>query len=262
MRINTLKGSEEAILKEISNSSVLLEKVENIPYLYKIISGTNVLTGLKAYAEGQFSFQDISSCLAVLFGAPRPGYTVLDVGTRPVSKTIYLAQLMDNTGKILWINFSARRMKPLMREVKRANVEIVESRVAEGPDTPVLKEKADIVLLSPTCSGTGIFWREPSLKWSVDFTKVEDTSKVQWNMINTYAEYVKDGGSLVYWTYSVTLEENELLIERFLRLNPDFRLVEAGPRIGVSGLRGQRECQRLYPHLHEADGSYFARLKK
>lgn len=112
------------------------------------------------------------------------------------------------------------------------------------------------------CSNTGVFWREPSLKWKVDFEEVKDAIDVQWSMINNYACCVKDGGSFVYWTRSVTVEENELLIERFLKLHPEFSLVEARPRIGVLGLRGQSECQRLYPHLHRADGSYFARLIK
>jgi 16S rRNA (cytosine967-C5)-methyltransferase len=85
---------------------------------------------------------------------------------------------------------------------------------------------------------------------------------VQWNMLTHSAEIVKEGGNLVYSTCSVSLEENEMLIERFLKWNLDFKLVEATPKIGLPGLRGQSQCQRLYPHLHECNGFFVAKLEK
>jgi len=262
MGINTLKGSEEEILREISSFDIVLDKVRNLPYLYRVVHGTRMLTGLEVYAKGLFSLQDESSCLAAILGEPQTGHVILDVGARPVNKTIYLAQLMNNRGKILSMDSSARRIRKLECEAERTGVEIIEPMVVETDDAPIMGEKADTVLLSPRCSGTGVFWREPSLKWRVDFKRVGAAADAQWRMINRYADYVRDGGSLVYWTNSVTIEENEMLIERFLKLHPEFSLTEARPHIGVPALRGQRECQRLYPHLHEADGSYFARLVK
>jgi 16S rRNA (cytosine967-C5)-methyltransferase len=83
---------------------------------------------------------------------------------------------------------------------------------------------------------------------------------IQWSMLNNCTEYVKEGGFLVYSTCSVTLEENEMLIERFLKWHPDFALTEASPRIGLPGLRGQSQSQRLYPHLHQCNGFFIAKL--
>jgi 16S rRNA C967 or C1407 C5-methylase (RsmB/RsmF family) len=81
-------------------------------------------------------------------------------------------------------------------------------------------------------------------------------------MLQKCAEYVKEGGFLVYSTCSVMVEENEMLVERFLKWHPEFRLVEAKPRIGLAGFRGQTECQRLYPHLHNCNGFFIAKLQK
>jgi 16S rRNA C967 or C1407 C5-methylase (RsmB/RsmF family) len=81
-------------------------------------------------------------------------------------------------------------------------------------------------------------------------------------MIEQCAEYVKDGGFMVYSTCSITVEENEMVIEKFLKLHPEFKLVESKPRIGLPGLRGLTKCQRLYPHIHECNGFFVAKLKK
>lgn len=260
--INTLKGREEEILEEISRSSIILDKVKDIPCLYRVVQGKEKLTKLDAYAEGLFSLQNFSSCLAAVLGEPQRGHIVVEAGVKPVRKTSYLAQLMNNTGKIFSMDSSARRVETLKREAERMGAEIVEPIVADVGRNPAIEGKADLVLLSPRCSGMGVFWREPSLKWGVDFKRVEDATDAQWTMLNKYATYVKDGGNLVYWTNSISVEENEMVIERFLRLHHEFSLVEAAPRLGLPGLRGQRECQRLYPHLHGADGSYFAKLIK
>jgi 16S rRNA (cytosine967-C5)-methyltransferase len=85
---------------------------------------------------------------------------------------------------------------------------------------------------------------------------------IQWEMLNRCAKAVKQGGRLVYSTCSITLEENEMLIERFLKWHPEFELAATSPNIGRPGFRGQRKCQRLYPHLHECNGFFVAKLCK
>jgi 16S rRNA (cytosine967-C5)-methyltransferase len=87
-------------------------------------------------------------------------------------------------------------------------------------------------------------------------------AEIQWRMINSCAERVKAGGVLAYSTCSITVEENELIVERFLKWHPEFSLVEINPEIGLSGLRGLEKCRRLYPHLHESNGFFIAKLLK
>jgi 16S rRNA C967 or C1407 C5-methylase (RsmB/RsmF family) len=81
-------------------------------------------------------------------------------------------------------------------------------------------------------------------------------------MIANCSQHVTQGGFLVYSTCSITLEENEMVIENFLKHNPEFKLVEPNPRIGLPGLRGLTKCQRLYPHVHECNGFFVAKMKK
>jgi 16S rRNA (cytosine967-C5)-methyltransferase len=87
-------------------------------------------------------------------------------------------------------------------------------------------------------------------------------AEIQWRMINNCAELVKAGGVLTYSTCSITVEENEMIVERFLKWHPEFSLAEINPKLGVPGLRGLDKCQRLYPHVHESNGFFIAKLLK
>ena len=81
-------------------------------------------------------------------------------------------------------------------------------------------------------------------------------------MINNCAEKVTEGGVLAYSTCSITLEENEGIIERFLKEHPEFTLMDIEPKIGMPGLKGLTKCQRLYPHIHQCNGFFIAKLQK
>jgi len=141
-------------------------------------------------------------------------------------------------------------------------VEIAVPIIADARQQLPMRFEADLVVLDPPCTSTGAFSRVPSAKWRLTRRSVEHMAGVQWEMLLACADHVKEGGSLVYSTCSVTLEENEVLIERFLKWCSEFRLVEAVPRMGVSGFRGQAECQRLYPHIHGCNGFFVAKLLK
>ena len=87
-------------------------------------------------------------------------------------------------------------------------------------------------------------------------------SKIQTEMIEVCSDYVKNNGFFVYSTCSITLEENEMILEKFLKLHSDFKLVDSKPRIGLPGFRGLTQCQRLYPHIHDCNGFFVAKLLK
>jgi len=81
-------------------------------------------------------------------------------------------------------------------------------------------------------------------------------------MLENASTHVCVGGTLVYSTCSVLPEENETVVERFLRINPEFVTVDSTPRIGLRGLRGLDSAQRLYPHIHESNGHFLAKMRR
>jgi len=260
IRINTLKASEEEAVKELANEKVFLEKDEKLRHVYKVLRSKQALTRTKSFSQGLFYIQDRASCLATEIANPQSGMTILDLCAAPGAKTTHIAQLMNNKGIIHSVDYSQRRMKTWEKQVKRMGAEIAVPIVADARKPLPLTTSADIVILDPPCTGTGMFSRTPSAKWRLTEKSAENMAKVQWEMLNQSKEYVKGGGTIVYSTCSITLEENEILIEKFLKWHPEFTLAETLPTIGSTGFRGQIKCQRLYPHLHDCNGFFVAKL--
>ena len=262
VRLNTLNAPEETLLKSIEDEKIVLEKVPQLKHTYKLLETRKPLTRTQSFSKGLFYIQDKASCLAAEIADPKPGTTVLDICAAPGSKTTYLAQLMKNKGEIISVDYSKRRIRVWKRETERMGTENVHPIVADTRNSIPLNVSADLVILDPPCTSTGTFGKTPDAKWRLTKRSMLGMSKIQAEMIEQCAEYVKDDGFLVYSTCSITVEENEMVIENFLKLHPEFKLVESKPRIGLPGLRGLTKCQRLYPHIHECNGFFVAKLKK
>lgn len=262
IRLNTLKAPEETLLKKIEDEKTDLEKVQHLKHTYRLVQSIKPLTRTQSFRQGFFFVQDKASCLAAEVSAPKAGSIVLDVCAAPGAKTTYLAQLMDNRGEIVSIDYSKRRIKVWKRETERMGAEIVSPVVADARNPLPLNLRADLVVLDPPCTSTGTFGKTPDAKWRLTKRSILGMAKIQAEMIENCAEYTKEGGFLVYSTCSISVEENELVIENFLKLHPEFKLVDTKPKIGLPGLRGLTKCQRLYPHIHECNGFFIAKLKK
>jgi 16S rRNA (cytosine967-C5)-methyltransferase len=262
VRLNTLKAPQEELLKRLEDEQIVLEKVQQLRHTYRLIQSRKPLIRTLGFGQGLFYIQDKASCLAAEIANPKPGTTVLDLCAAPGAKTTYLAQLMENRGTLISADYSKRRIQVWKRETERMGASIAQPVVADARKSLPLNVSADLVILDPPCTSTGTFGKTPGAKWRLTKRSMLGMAKIQAEMMEQCAEYVKDGGFLVYSTCSITVEENEMVIEGFLRLHPEFQLVEAKPRIGLPGLRGLTMCQRLYPHVHECNGFFVAKLKK
>ncbi|MGB9740557.1 MAG: RsmB/NOP family class I SAM-dependent RNA methyltransferase [Candidatus Bathyarchaeales archaeon] len=262
IRLNTLKADEDTILKELKGEGVKVEKVTLLKYAYRVLGVEKPLTRLESFRKGLFYIQDKASCFAAEVASPRPDMVVLDVCAAPGAKTTYLAQLMQNRGTIYSIDYSKRRMDIWRGEVNRMGVKIAVPIIADACNPLPVNLEADIVILDPPCTSTGAFGKLPSAKWRLTRRSVDKMAEIQWQMLCSCAEKVKPGGKLVYSTCSITVEENEMLIERFLKLHPEFLLIDVTPKIGLPGLRGMEKCMRLYPNVHACNGFFIAQLSK
>jgi len=260
IRVNTLKAAEAEIAMKLEAEGVKIDKAEPLKFTYRVFETKKPLNTLQTYKEGLFYIQDKASCFAAQAADPKPGNTVFDVCAAPGAKTTFLAQLMHNEGSVNSVDFSRRRLKVWRKETTRMGAEIAHPVTADACATLPFNTQADLVILDPPCTGTGVFAKQPSAKWRLRPKSIEKMAAIQWKMINSCAEKVVDGGALTYSTCSVTVEENEMIIERFLKWHPEFSLEEITPKAGLPGLRGLANCQRLYPHLHQCNGFFIAKL--
>jgi 16S rRNA (cytosine967-C5)-methyltransferase len=262
IRINPSTVSEEEILKKLASEGIKFEKAEPLKYTYKILELKTPLNNSPSLKSGLFYVQDKASCFAAQTANPRPGHTVFDVCAAPGAKTTFLAQLMENRGDIVSVDFSAKRMHIWQMETKRMDTKIAKPLIADARVALPLTSEADLIALDPPCTSSGVFAKQPSAKWRLSPKSITNMSEIQLQMINTCAKQIKIGGILIYSTCSVTIEENEGVVEQFLKEHPNFRLTKITPDFGSPGLTNLTECRRLYPHIHQCNGFFIAKLQK
>jgi 16S rRNA (cytosine967-C5)-methyltransferase len=261
IRLNTLRGNQEEIIDKLTSEGVELEKIQPLTHTYKVIENKSPLNRIDSYRLGFFYIQDKASCFAAEAANPKPGQTVLDICAAPGAKTTYLAQLMKNKGTIYAIDYSKRRMKTWRQEVGRMWINIAEPIVADARNPLPLSTKAEVIILDPPCTSTGVFAKLPAAKWRLTPKSIEKMADLQWMMINNCAEKVAPNGTLTYSTCSITIEENEMIIQRFLKKHPSFHLEDITPEMGHPGLQGLEKSRRLYPHIHHSNGFFIAKLR-
>ncbi len=229
-------------------------------------SGTHLLTGsqsvlAKYYEKGLFQVQDLASFLAVKAADPAPGENVLDLCAAPGGKTATLAQLMQNRGRIISVDYSGNRMESWRTETERLGVKIASPLIGDASNLG-LNGEFDLILVDPPCTGTGILDRNPRMKWHLSPKLVQKFSLLQSRMLEESSRYVRPCGRVLYCTCSLTLEENELVLSKFLSAHVDFETRPILEGYGSPGLRGQSNCRRFYPHRDRTAGYFIARLQR
>ena len=260
VRVNSLRNHGRTTLpKSDWDWTSLLENTSIKSGVYILKAPASSLS--KYFSEGLFQFQDLASFLAVKAADPKPREKVLDLCAAPGTKTSATAQLMRNHGHILSVDYSKRRMKTWQRETKRLGVTIAEPLIADATKVWV-DEEFDLAMVDPPCTGTGIFDRNPSMKWRLSEKSMQRLTNLPQKMLESAASLVAPKGRILYCTCSVTLEENELIISGFLRNHPEFETTPSLDGLGSAGLRGFSDCRRFYPHRDGTAGYFIARMDK
>jgi len=210
---------------------------------------------------GSIVIQDFSSIVSGLVAAPKPGDRVLDVCAAPGNKTGHLAALMGNRGEIVSVDVSTNRLTFWRKEIRRVGCEIAQCLVADATRLK-LNFYADVVLVDPPCSNTGVFAKNPAMKWRLSPSHLQALIVRQKQILEASSQHVRAGGTLTYSTCSILPEENEEVVDYFLRRNPDFAIELQTPFVGSVGRRGFKAFQRFYTHVHDCNGYFIAKLRR
>jgi len=200
----------------------------------------------------------------------------LDMCASPGGKTTYISALMKNTGIIFANDANSSRLNSLVANCHRMGTRNVIVTNYDG--RKLLKHiganSLDRVLLDAPCSGLGVISRDPSIKLQRTTKDVERCAHLQKELILAAVDMIdahsQSGGFLVYSTCSISLEENESVVDYALS-HRHIKLVETGLEFGREGLARYRQqrfhpslklTRRFYPHSHNLDGFYVAKFKK
>merc|ERR1719153_762133 len=275
IRTNSLKTRRRDLAQALINRGVNLDPVGKWSKVGLVVySATVPLGATPEYLAGHYILQGASSLLPVMALAPQEGERILDMASAPGGKTTHIAAVMKNTGMVLANDANRDRCKAVVGNCHRLGITNTVVCSHDGRMLPKVMTGFDRVLLDAPCSGTGVISKDPSAKTSKDHSDIHLCSHLQKELVLAAIDCLDHksatGGYLVYSTCSILPEENEAVVDYVLRKR-HCKLVSTGLDFGVEGFTRYREqryhptmnlCKRYYPHTHNMDGFFVAKIKK
>ena len=276
LRANTLRTHRRELAQSLINRGVTLEPVGKWSKVgLQVFESQVPLGATPEYLAGHYILQAASSFLPVMALAPQEHERILDMAAAPGGKTTYIAALMKNTGCIFANDSNKSRAKGLIGNVHRLGVKNTIICSYDAKEFPRVIGGFDRVLLDAPCSGTGVIAKDPSVKTNKtekDFMQLPHLQKqLLLCAIDSVDHTSKTGGYIVYSTCSVTVEENEQVVQYALAKRPNVKLVETGLTFGVDGFVSymgkqfdpkMKMTKRYYPHAYNVDGFFVSKFKK
>lgn len=203
----------------------------------------------RAFEQGLFEVQDSNSQRVAVAMGLEPGMRVIDACAGAGGKSLHMASLMGNKGKVIALDVNERKLEQLRERANRDGASSIETRLIESTKTiKRLAGTADRVLLDVPCSGLGVLRRNPDAKWKLERAEIERLQVTQSEILQHYGQMVKPGGLLVYATCSILPVENEQQIAKFMS------------QFGTGWALEHQET--LWPEVDGPDGFFLARLRK
>lgn len=216
LRVNTLKTNREALQKQLAEDGIQTNPLPSLPSALALSEKKNVFQ-TEAFKNGFFEVQDAGSQVIAPTLDVQPGMRVIDACAGAGGKTLHLAALMQNQGRLIAMDVENWKLDELRRRARRNGVSNVETRLIEAKTIKRLRETADRVLLDVPCSGLGVLRRNPDSKWKIMPEFLEQIRQTQYDILSHYSQMVKPGGKLVYATCSILPSESENQVQRFLK---------------------------------------------
>ena len=218
LRVNTLKISLEGLRQLLQEEEgIETELIEGCPDALFLRERQNIFTR-QAFKDGLFEVQDAGSQRIAPYLEVKPGMRVIDACAGAGGKTLHLAALMQNKGRIIAMDTEAWKLDELKKRARRAGAsDLIEARLIDTSKAiKRLEGSADRVLLDVPCSGLGVLRRNPDAKWKLSPEYLDTVRTLQQEILEQYSVMVKPGGILVYATCSIFPSENEKQVEKFL----------------------------------------------
>ena len=275
IRTNSLKTRRRDLAQALINRGVNLDPVGKWSKVGLVVYTSQVPLGATPeYLAGHYMIQGASSMLPVMALAPQENERVLDMCSAPGGKSSHISAIMKNTGVLFANDLNRDRINAVIGNFHRLGVVNSVVSCMNGCEYTRFMSGFDRVLLDAPCTGTGVISKDPSVKTSKSDVDIQRCYNLQRKLILSAIDCLSakssTGGYLVYSTCSILPEENEWVIDYALKKR-NVRLVPTGLDFGVEGFTSYREhryhpsmklTKRFYPHTHNMDGFFVAKLQK
>ena len=255
IRINCLKTNKQELENLLTERNIHCQegKIED----FLILEKAKNIEELDLFKQGYFTVQDEGAGLIAKIVNPQPNEVILDACSSPGGKTTYMAELMQDKGKIIAWDLHSHRVQLVEKNAKRLGIHIIKT---ECQDAMIYKEeykdKFDKILLDVPCLGIGVLKRKPDIKWKRKAEDIKEITQIQQNILETCSKYLKPKGQVIYSTCSIFQEENDKVVEKFLKNNQNFEYT----KIKIPPIENENKIQ-LYPN-GETDGFFICKVKK
>ncbi|XP_012220329.1 uncharacterized protein [Linepithema humile] len=275
IRTNTLRTRRRDLAEALINRGVNLDPIGKWTKVGLVVYSSQVPMGATPeYLAGHYIIQGASSFLPVMALDPKENERILDMCAAPGGKASHIAALMKNTGTLFANDVNKDRLKAVIGNFHRLG--IVNSIICsyDGRKFPTIMKGFDRVLLDAPCTGTGVVAKDPSVKTNKEEIDIQRCCTLQRELLLAAIDCVnarsETGGIIIYSTCSILPEENEWIIDYALKKR-DVKLLPTGLEFGTDGFTSYRQhrfhpslklTKRFYPHVHNMDGFFVAKLKK
>jgi len=272
LRLSRFVNDPKVVIENLKNYEMNLEPVENIDSAFLLKSGLASAGKTLEFTLGKYYIQSLSSMIPPLVLNPSENDKVLDLCSAPGSKTTQMAEMMNNRGTLIANESSPSRIKSLVHNLEKLS--IVNCGVIQSKGELLSKtfdSYFDKILVDAPCSGVGIVQKKQEVSNWWNEKKVERLSQTQFKLLLSAVKMAKVGGEIIYSTCTLTIEENELVLDRILKKYPvvleDIELpVKSHP--GVLNFNDQelhpdiQKARRIIPWEIYSEGFFIAKLRK
>lgn len=259
LQVNTLRTDVETVLAALRNAGI---EAEPHPWLSDCVLAESIGNpeNLQLFRDGCVYVQDAAAQLAVRAAGVQPGMDVLDCCAAPGGKSFAAAIGMQNQGKITSCDLHEGKIRLILDGAQRLGISILDAMKADGSEQkPEWKERFDTVIADVPCSGLGVIRKKPDIRYK-NLEKLSQLPAVQTAILENVSSYLKPGGVLLYSTCTILHRENEDVVHAFLSRHPEFSTEPfAAPDQEAFQNSGMLT---LYPHIHNTDGFFIAKLRK
>ena len=263
IRINRLKTNIVEVKEELKKENIIYNTISEDEEDFLELEKIKDIENNKLFKNGFFTIQDISAGMTAKILSPKPNELVLDACAAPGGKTTYMAELMNNKGKIIAGDIYEHRLNLIKQNAKRLGISIIETKILDA--TKYYKEyeaKFDKILLDVPCLGIGVIKRKPDIKWQRKPEYLQEICKIQKIILENCSKYLKTGGELVYSTCSILEEENENIIKEFVKKNQNFEIKKVKNTIKIFENFIKKEGYISIKPTEKNDGFFICKLVK
>lgn len=178
------------------------------------------------FNNGFFYIQDINAAKLTSVLNLKEDYTLLDVCSAPGSKLFNTLELLKDSNTFSNDLNSTRleliKKKALILGYKNINFLNCDGRYLNSK----LNMKFDVIMMDVPCSGLGVIGRKPDIKFHIKPENLDELQNIGYEILNNCSKLLKEDGQILYSTCTINRKENEKQIEKFIKNNPEFKIIE------------------------------------